>query len=194
VVQADPGHRHQTLHGHLSCNLACAHLFLHAVGKKLDQRQAARHPTQTAIEHTGQFLQPIAETLLEVGEQPAFFQRALSFRPPQRTIEHQRGDFAQWPNYRFDGISAELLESRDPLMAINDQKTIRLVGHRDDYDRTLLPGRGERGQQLALSLGISCAQMFVPAVELVKFQLHRGGTGIKPAEQVTNRDVPVKMR
>lgn len=57
-------------------------------------------------------------------------------------------------------------------MAVNDQKTIRLIGDNDDHDRTLLPGSGKRGQQPALSLGISCAQMFVPAVQLVKFQFH----------------------
>ena len=41
LVQADTGYRHQTLHGHLRRDLAGTHLFLHAVGKKLDQRQAA---------------------------------------------------------------------------------------------------------------------------------------------------------
>lgn len=146
MVQADTRHRHQTFHRHLCGDLACSHLFLHTVGKKLDQPQATRHPTQTAIEHTGQFFQPIAEALLELREQPAFFQRALSLRPTQRTIEHQCRDFAQRPNHCLDRISTELLKSRDALMTINDQIAIGLIGHSDDNDRTLLPRGGERGQ------------------------------------------------
>jgi hypothetical protein len=84
--------------------------------------------------------------LLEFSEQPAFFESTLSFRPMQRTIEHQCRDFAQRPNHGLNRVSAELLESRDALMTINDQKTIGLIGHSDDNDRSLLSRRGERGQ------------------------------------------------
>ena len=146
MVQADTRHRHQTLDRHLYGDLAGTHLFLHAVGKKFNQRQAAGHPTQTAIEHTGQFFQPIAKALFELGQQPAFFQCTLSLRPTQRTIQHQGLGFVQRPDHRLDRIATELLESRDALMTINDQKTLGLIGHSDDNDRIFLSPRGERGQ------------------------------------------------
>jgi hypothetical protein len=84
--------------------------------------------------------------LLKLGEQPAFFQRALSLRPMQRTVEHQCRDFAQGPNHRLDRTSTESLKSRDALVTIDDQKAIALIGHGDDNDRTLLSRSGERGQ------------------------------------------------
>jgi hypothetical protein len=84
--------------------------------------------------------------LLKLGEQPAFFQRALSLRPMQRTVQHQCRDFAQRPNHRLGRISAELLESRDALVTIDDQIAIGRIGHSHDNDRTLLSRRGERGQ------------------------------------------------
>jgi hypothetical protein len=37
-------------------------------------------------------------------------------------------------------------------------------------------------------------QVLMTAVQLVKLQSHGAAIGIKPAEHVTNSDVPVKMR
>lgn len=146
VVQAATRHRHQILHGHLRGDLARAYLLLHAVRKKLDQGQATRHPTHTAIELPGQLFQAIAEMLLQLGEQPAFFQGTLSFRPMQRAVQHQGLDFVQRPDHRFNRVPAELLESLDALVTVNDQVTIRRIGYADDHDRSLLPGSGQRRQ------------------------------------------------
>ena len=194
VLQTDTRHRHQILHGYLCRDLTRAYLLLYAFRKKLNQRQTARHPTHTAIELAGQLLQAITETLLELGEQPTFFQGALSFRPMQGAVEHQCRDFTDRPDHGLDRVPAELLQGRDALVTVNDQIAIRLIGYRNDDDRSLLPRSGQRCQQLPLPLRISYPQMFVPAIELMKLQLHRGATDIKPADHLANRDVPVKMR
>ena len=55
-----------------------AYLLLHAFRKLIDQRQPARYPTQAAIKAARQLVETIAETLLQFGQQPAFFQSAVS--------------------------------------------------------------------------------------------------------------------
>jgi hypothetical protein len=172
VLQVGTCHRHQVFHRYLRGDLARAYLLLHGVGKKLDQRQATGHPTHTAIELAGQLFQPIAESLLELRQQPAFFECAFSFRPMQRTIQHQGLHFVQRPDHRFNGVPAELLEGGDALKTVNDQIAIRLVGNRDDDDRRLLSDTRQRRQQLPLPLWMAHSQVFMAAVQLVKLQLH----------------------
>jgi hypothetical protein len=144
VLQAGTRHRHQVLHRHLRRDLAGAHLLLHAFRKKLNQSQAARHPAHTAIELSRQFLQVITETLLQLRQQPAFFHRALSLRPTQRTIQHQSLGFAHGPDHRLDRVPAQLFQSSDALVTVDDQITVGLVVHRDDDDRRLLARAGQR--------------------------------------------------
>jgi hypothetical protein len=138
VFQAVTRHRHQILHRYLCRDLASTYLLLHVVRKKLDQGQATRYPTHTAIELAGQFFQAIAETLLQLREQPAFFQGAFSFRPMQRTVQHQCLNFIQRPDHCLNRVPAELLECRDALVSVNDQIAIRLIRNSDDDDRSLL--------------------------------------------------------
>jgi hypothetical protein len=52
---------------------ATAHLLLHPFGKKFHQRQPPRYPARAAVETATQFLQSIAEALLQFRKQPAFF-------------------------------------------------------------------------------------------------------------------------
>ena len=110
--------------------------------------------------------------LLQLCEQPAFFQRTLSFRPMQRTSQHQGLDFVQRPDHRFDGVSAELLEGRNALVTINDQIAVLLIGDRNDDDGSLLSGTRQRRQQLPLPLWMARPQVLMTAVQLVKFQFH----------------------
>ena len=118
--------------------------------------------------------------MLQRREQPAFFQGTLWFRPMQRTVQHQGLDFAQRPDHRLDRVPAELLESRDALVTVNDQIAIRLIRNGDDDDGGLLSCGGQRRQQLPLPLWIPHAQMFMTAVQLVKLQLHRSQTLQRP--------------
>jgi hypothetical protein len=77
VVQALARYRHQKLQRRLRQNLALAHLLLDRFRQNLHQRQTPRHPTHTAIKPAGQFVEPVAEALLQLRQQPTHLQRAL---------------------------------------------------------------------------------------------------------------------
>ena len=94
----------------------------------------------------------------------------------QRSIQHQGLDFVQWPDHGLDRVSAELFESGDAFVTIDDQVAIRLIRNRDNDDRRLLSCSCQRRQQLSLPLGIPHPQVFMTAVQLVKLQLHALGS------------------
>ena len=79
ILQALACHRHQKLQCHLRQNLALAHLLLNGFRQNFHQRQPPRYPTHTAIEPARQLLQPVAETLLQLLQQPSHLQRSLVF-------------------------------------------------------------------------------------------------------------------
>ena len=79
ILQALAGHRHQKLQCHLRRNLALAHLLLDRFRQNLHQRQPSRYPTHTTVEPARQLLQPVTETLLQLGQQPTHLQRGLVF-------------------------------------------------------------------------------------------------------------------
>ena len=79
ILQALARHRHQKLHGHLRRDLALAHLLLDRFRQNLHQRQPPRYPAHTAVEPPRQLLQPVAEALLQLRQQPAHLQRGLVF-------------------------------------------------------------------------------------------------------------------
>jgi hypothetical protein len=79
ILQALAGHRHQKLQCHLRQNLALAHLQLDRLRQNFHQCQPSRYPTHTAIEPARQLLQPVAETLLQLLQQPTHLQRSLVF-------------------------------------------------------------------------------------------------------------------
>jgi hypothetical protein len=66
-----------------------------------------------------------------------------------------------------------LLQSRDALIAVDDQITIGLASHGHYYDGRLLARGGERSQQPALLVRAAHPEMFPAPVELVKLQSHR---------------------
>jgi hypothetical protein len=172
VLRAGTRHGHQEFRRYMGRDRALAYLLLHAFREPFHQRQAVRDPTHTAIKAARQLLQAVAETLLEFGQQPAFFQSAVPFRPAQRAIQHQGFGFAQGPDHGLDRVAAELFQSRDALITVNDHIAVRLIRNGDHDDRCLLSRGGQRRQQLPLPLWIAHAQRFIPAIELVKFQLH----------------------
>ena len=154
-----------------------ADLLLYALREQFDQCQVVRYPTHTAIKSTRQLLQAVAEALLEFGQQPAFFQSAVAFRPTQRAIQHQRFGFLQRPDNGLDRIPAKLFQGRDALVTVDDHIAVGLVDHRDNDDGCLLSRGCQRGKQLSLPLRISCPQKFITAVQLMKFELHRSSFG-----------------
>jgi hypothetical protein len=172
VLGAGTRHGHQEFHGHMGRKCATADLLLHAFREQFHQGQPARHPIHAAIKTARQLLQAVAETVLEFGQQPAFLQSAVSFRATQGTIQDQRFRFAQGPKHRFDHVSAELLQSCNALITVDEQIALELVGHRHNDDGCLLPRGSQRGQQLSLPLWVPDPQKFITAVQLVKFQFH----------------------
>ena len=87
ILQALACHRHQKLQRHLRQNLAFAHLLLNGFWQNFHQCQPSRYPTLTAVEPARQLLQPVAETLLQLGQQPAHLQRTLVFGQSQRAVQ-----------------------------------------------------------------------------------------------------------
>jgi hypothetical protein len=150
---------------------AIAHLLLHTVGKQLHQPHPARHPTRAAIETASQLLQPIAEALLQFNQQPALFQRRFVIAATHRPVKKQCFHFAQRPDHRFDRVPAQLLQRGDPLIAVDHQVTIRLLGRNHDDRRLLTAGR-QRRQQPPLLVRPAHAKVLQAPLKLMEFQPH----------------------
>ena len=82
ILQALACHRHQKLQRHLRQDLALAHLLLDRFRQNFHQRQPPRYPAHTTIESARQLIEPIAEALLQLGQQPTHLQRGLVFGKP----------------------------------------------------------------------------------------------------------------
>ncbi len=172
VFQADARRRHQVLHCQVRPDAALAHLLLDRFRQQLDQRQPPRHPARAAIKAARQFVQAIAEALLQFLKQPALLQRRLGFGQAERAVQQQRFGLAHRPHGRFHRVAAQLLERGDALVAVDNQVTLRLIGNGDHHDRRLLARGGQRGQQPPLPARLADPQMLQAPVELVKLQLH----------------------
>ncbi len=173
VFQARTRYRHQKLHCHVRRDRAAAYLLLHALRKLIDQCQTARYPTRAAIKATRQLVETVAEAPLQFRQQPAFFQRRLVFCPAQRSVQHQSFDLAHRPDHGLYRVPAQLLQRRNPLVAVDDQVTINLAGDRHHYNRRLLPRSGKRRQQSPLPLRPANPQMFPATIQLMKLHAHR---------------------
>ena len=82
ILEALARHGHQELHGYLRRHLAFAYLLLDRFRQQFHQCQPPRNPTHTAIEPARQFIQAVAEALLQLRQQPAYFQRGLVLAQP----------------------------------------------------------------------------------------------------------------
>ena len=175
IPQALTCHRHQKLQRHLRQDLALAHLLLDRLRQYLHQRQPPGYPAHTAIKPARQLIEPVAEALLQLGQQPTHLQRRLAFGPAQRAVQQHRCSLAHRPYHRFHRVPAQLLHSRDSLIAVDDHVTVRLAFHRYDHDGRLLPTVGQRRQQPPLPRRMAHSKVVPTPVELVKLQLHQTG-------------------
>lgn len=144
VGETGARHGRQKLYRCLGRYLSPAHLLLHTFRKKLDQPQPPRHPTRTAIQSPRQILHSIAKTPLQFRQQPALLQRRLPSREMETAIQHHRLGFPQRPYHSFHRVPSQLLQRSDALVAVDDQVTIPLPGHRHHHDRSLLTAGGQR--------------------------------------------------
>jgi len=171
VFRAAPRHRYQILHRHMRRDRPAAHLLLHTLRKQFHQAHPSRHPTAAAIKAARQLLQPIAETLLQFHQQPAFFQSRFMIPAAHGAIQKQSLHFAQRPDHRLHRVPAQLLECSHPLITVDHQITISLFGC-DHDDRRLLTARGQRGQQAPLTLRTAHVKVLQTPLKLMKFQPH----------------------
>ena len=144
VFEVHTCYRYQKLHRYMGRDHTAADLSLNALGKLIDQRQTARYPTRAAIKPARQLVETIAEALFQFRQQPAFFQRRLVFRPAQRPVQDQSFGLAYRPDHRLYRVPAQLLQRRDPLVAVDDLVTVNLVGDLHHHNRSLLPRAGQR--------------------------------------------------
>lgn len=175
IFQALARHRHQKLQGHLRQDRALAHLLLDGLWQNLHQCQPPRYPAHAAIKAARQLIEPVAEALLQLGQQPAHLQRGLVFGQAQRAVQQHRSGLAHRPRHRFHRVPAQLLQRRDPLIAIDDHVTVRLAFSRHHHDGRLLAGLGQRRQQSPLPCRMANPKVLPAPVELVKLQLHQTG-------------------
>jgi hypothetical protein len=173
VFQVHTCCRYQKLHRQMGRDRTAADLSLHALRKLIDQRQTPRYPTRAAIEAARQLLETIAKALLQFRQQPSFFQRRLVFRPAQRTVQDQSFGLAHRPDHGLYRVTAQLLQRRDPLIAVDDQVTFNLIGDRHHHNRGLLPRASQRRQQPPVPLRPANPQMFPAPIQLMKLKSHR---------------------
>ena len=83
ILQALPRHRHQKLHCRLRRDPALAHLLLDRLRQKFHQGQPSGNPAHAAIEPSRQFIQAVAETLLQLPKQPTHLQSGFLFGKTQ---------------------------------------------------------------------------------------------------------------
>jgi hypothetical protein len=172
ILQALACHRYQKLQRHLRQDLALAHLLLDCLRQNLYQSQPPRYPAHTAVEPARQLVEPVAEALLQLGQKPTHLQRGLVFGQAQRAVQQHCRSLAHRPHHRFHRVPAQLLQSRDPLIAVDDHVTIRVAFRCYDHDGCLLPAVGQRRQQPPLPRRMAHSQVLPAPIELVKLQLH----------------------
>jgi hypothetical protein len=179
---------------------AVAHLLLHTLRKQFDQAHTTRHPTRAAIKTPRQFLQPIAEAPLQFHQKPAFLESRLVVARTHRPVKEQSLHFAQRPDHRLDRVSAQLLERGDPLIAVDHQIFIRLLGS-NHHDRRLLTAGRQRRQQPPLPFRPTHAKVLQTTLKLMEFQahhthpldsstLHQIRSGIARRHGVVSPDIP----
>jgi hypothetical protein len=117
-----------------------------------------------------------------------------------RTIQKQSLHFAHRPDHCLDRVPAKLLQSRDPLVAVDHQIMFRLLGGDHDNWR-LLPAARQRCQQPPLPLRPAHTKVLKSSFKLVQFQphplgllrnsnLHQIPSGIARQVRVVSPDLP----
>jgi hypothetical protein len=173
ILHALARHRHQKLQGHLRRDLPCSHLLLERCGQNLHQREPPRHPAHAAIESSRQLVQPVAEALLQLRQQPAHLQRRLVFGDAQRAVQQHGLRLAHRPHHCFHRVPAQLFQRRHSLIAVDDHVAVGMAFGCYHHDGRLLPTVSQGRQEPPLSCGMPDSQVLPSPVELVKLQLHQ---------------------
>ena len=168
----DPGQGNERFHRRLGGDLTRADRLLDRERQLAHQSQTPRHPTRAAHEAMGQFLLPPAETMLQLGEQPALLQGARGPRLTHLPMQQQSLWLGHLPHQGLDRVMPQATEHLDAPVAIDDHIAIRLLRLRHHHDRLLLTVLLDRHQEPTLALAAARAQLRVAHLQLVKLQLH----------------------
>ena len=166
--------RRQITHGNLRGDVAVAHLLLDRFRERFHQRQPARDPRRTAVETPREIVDCVAEFGFHLRQQPALFECRFRLAVHAQGADQQQGlGFAHGvQNDGFDGVSPQLFESGDALVAVDHQIARGLL---DDDDGSLLSSLSQRRQQPPEPGRVADPEMRQAAVQLMKLQGLRHG-------------------
>ena len=171
VLPLRPRQRHQVLDRRLSRNAPGADVLLDRLGQDLHQREPLQNPAHAPVKPLRQILVTQRKTP-KLLKQPPLLDRRFRLRCSQRPVQDQGLRLAHVPHRGLDCVCAQPLQQAHALVAVDDLIPARVLENRHHHDRHLLTLFGERGHKPPLSLRAPQAQVLVPYVELVKFQIH----------------------
>jgi len=110
---------------------------------------------------------------MQLGQQPSLFERRFCFGRAQGPIQYQRLSLVHVPDCSAHGVLTETLQRSNPLVAVDDQESVRLVSQSNNYDGNLLAPFGEGGQQTPLAIGTAHPKPLIAQIQLMKLNIHR---------------------
>jgi len=165
--------RHHVLHRRMGDQLALQHPLLDLLRQLTDQGQAPADPARAPIESTGQLLEGESEAQVQLLQPQPLLERRLLQAVAHQSAEKHRFDLARVPADGLDPIAPQTPHRPNPLVAVHDDKAIRLL-RGNHHDRDLLPVLGQRRQQSSLPVRSPDPQVLVAQDQLVVFEVHRG--------------------
>lgn len=132
------GQRNQNLHRCLRGDVPDTDLVLDRHAQRTHQAKPTRDPTQTFEETTGKLRLAPAKAMLQLRQQPTLLQRTQTTAIGKMRLKHKRFALPKLPDHRLHRVRAQLLEGRDPLMAVNHNVTALRIRSRHHHDRMLL--------------------------------------------------------
>jgi len=148
-----------------------ADVLLDRLGQHLHQREPLQNPAHTPVKPLRQIL--VAQRKIpKLLKQPPLLDRRLRVGCSQRPVQDQCLRLAHVPHRRLDGVRPQPLQQTHALVAVDHLVPARILEKRHHHDRHLLTLLGKRGQEPSLPLRTPQAQVLVPHLELVIFQIH----------------------
>jgi hypothetical protein len=136
----------QVLHGRVRSDFPEPYELLDGLWQLAYQSQAARNPRHAPVKPPRKIFQAEPEAAMQLGQQPALFERRFSFRRALGPVQYQGFSFVHVPNRGAHHIVPEALKCPDPLVAVDDQEPVRLFRKANDDYGHLLPSFGQGRQ------------------------------------------------
>jgi len=172
VIPVGARYRRQVLHGRVRSDFPKPYELLDGLGQLAHQSQTARNPRHAPVKPPRKIFQAETEAAMQLGQQPALFERRFSFRRALGPVQDQGCGFVHVPNRGAHRIVPEALQSPDPLVTVDDQEPVWLFRQANDDNGHLLPSVGQGRQQPPLALRTSHPKPFVAQIELMELKIH----------------------